>query len=130
MSQSDYIKHKRVATALITQMDMPSVLESGNYSSFLGYNIENTVMNTNPTLNQLIPSTNQIIFSMKLKTTQCPTFLACIHTNTRPNRKSIVIRNNIALPYVTPLTPLTDKQLSKYIDISIQGSRLCQCTNI
>ena len=127
MSQSDYIKHKRVAAELVNQSKLPPMLDAGDYTSFLGYNLENTILNTKPDLNQLIPTTSQLVFDMKLQVKACPSFIACNLTNTRPNR---VLDGNGTPPYVTPISPLTDKQLTKYINTTIQASDLCKCSNI
>lgn len=130
MSQSDYIKHKRIATELVYQTELPPVLDSGAYTSYFGYHLENTIIDTKPTLDQLIPSASQLVFNMKLQTKYCQDFIGCIKTNTRPNR---VLNGNVpynTCPYVTPLTPITDKQLAKYVNITIQGSDLCNCSNI
>jgi hypothetical protein len=130
MSQSDYIKHKKIATELLYQTDLPPVLNSGDYTSFFGYHLENTIIDTKPTLDQLVPSASQLVFNIKLQTKYCQDFSGCILTNKRPNR---VLNGNVpdkTAPFVTPLRPLTDKQLSKYVDITVQGSDLCQCSKI
>jgi len=128
MSQSDYIKHKRVATELEINKN-PPVFNSGVYTSFLAYNLESTIINTKPDLSQLIPSTSQIIFNMKLQVKSCPAFIACNNTNIRPNRVNSAYVPSGTFPYVSPSRPITEKQLSKYIDLSIHKSNLCNCVS-
>ena len=135
MSQSDYIKYKRVASQLVNQKKLPPILDSSDYTSYFGYNLESTIVNKKPDLSQLIPSASQLVFSMKLNVNSCPTFIECINTNTRPNR-SLTLNGNCnpnvlnTPPYVTPISPLTEKQLAKYVNLSIKASDLCLCSGI
>ena len=85
MSQSDYLKNKKIATILKEQADLDSVLSADLYTSFKTkgtlYALKNT--NTIPTYSQLASETthhNQYDCSSN-------TFILDKLTNTRPNRK-------------------------------------------
>jgi hypothetical protein len=91
MSQSDYIKFKKTATKIsidnrsINNKE-PAVFESGNYTDFKQFNLENTINNTSPTFNYIVPTGHQIVFGMDKVVSSCPGFIDCIDTNVRPNR--------------------------------------------
>jgi len=85
MSQSDYIKYKRVSTVLHNDT-MPPVMTEQNYIDFKQYTVENTIPDTKLIENTLIPSGSYLIFDMLKQTTSCPTFPLCQNTDTRTNR--------------------------------------------
>jgi hypothetical protein len=85
MSQSDYLKYKRVSTELKIN-DQPRVFPTQEYIDYKQYSMENATKNTKITYNQLIPPNRKIIFNMEKKTSSCPTFIICKSTNTRTNR--------------------------------------------
>jgi hypothetical protein len=85
MSQSDYLKFKRIQTQLKDSSFNP-VLSNQDYIDFKQYSIETTVQNTGKLYNELSPSNTNIVFGMNKKLTNCPTFIVCNDTNTRPNR--------------------------------------------
>lgn len=85
MSQSDYLKYKRISTQLKIDK-LANVLSNQQYTDFKQYSIENTVSNTTTLFNELlIPNTN-IIFNMQKNISSCPTFPICLNTNTRAYR--------------------------------------------
>jgi hypothetical protein len=98
MSQSDYLKYKRVATQLRIDKLSP-VLSNQQYTDFKQFSIENTIMNTTTLLNELAPPNTNIIFGMQHNGSSCPTFPICIDTQTRTYR---IPMGNI---YFTP-TPI------------------------
>jgi|DEB19_MinimDraft_2_1074335.scaffolds.fasta_scaffold163518_1 hypothetical protein len=87
MSQSDYLKYKRVSTALkIDGNDKIPVLESQNYVNYKQYALENTIENTSVLYNRITPANKRVIFGMDKNTTSCPSFIVCRNTQSRPNR--------------------------------------------
>jgi len=86
MSQSDYIKYKRVSTVLKRSSELPPVLTEQNYLDYKQYAIWNSIPDTKLNENNLIPSGTFLIFDVLKKTTHCPTFPVCVDTNTRVNR--------------------------------------------
>ena len=109
MSQSDYIKFKRVSTQLKNGKLNP-ILPYEQYNSFVGYSLETTIPDTKPELNQYLLQGQQIVFGMTLQVDACPSFLVCNNTNLRPNR----VANTGSEISPWPLRPLTRKQLSNY----------------
>lgn len=122
MSQSDYIKYKRVSQELKAINKLAPVLDPNDYVDYKEYSLENSIQNTKLQYNQLIPSGKKIIFNMeKSNTTTCPVFTICKNTNARTNRKPLL--GSQFMP--KPLRPLTQKQLGK----DISELNICVCTN-
>jgi len=108
MSQSDYIKYKKVNTVL--QLDASSnflpVLNSQDYSDYKEFVLENTIANSKTIYRRITPSTTQVVLNMEknkslvqnmgTSKTNCPSFLMCNNTNTRPYRV------NMSDVYFTP----------------------------
>ena len=85
MSQSDYLKYKRVSTQLRIDAQ-PTVIESRKYVNFKEYTLENTIVNTKPILNRVTPIGRQPIFGMDKAVSSCPTFNLCSRSYNRTNR--------------------------------------------
>lgn len=86
MSQSDYLKRKRVATVLYNDSTLYPVFSEKNLLDFKQYSLENTIVNSKPTTNRIVPSNKQVVFGIQQTVSSCPTFTVCSGTNTRPNR--------------------------------------------
>ena len=87
MSQSDYIRHRRVAAELAQQSKLPPVLESGQYTSYKEFSLENTIVSKAPTYNNMVPANVSVVFDMRLPScASCPQFILCSGTNRRANR--------------------------------------------
>lgn len=83
MSQSDYIRRKRVANQLLEPKKQPSVLNSGSYMDYKEFALENTLASVS-TKN---PYESVGIFNLGIKSTShCPGFILCSGTNARLNR--------------------------------------------
>jgi hypothetical protein len=90
MSQSDYIQHKRVAVELKTQSKLPSTIESGKYTNYKEFELENTIASTKLRYDKLLQANSVNVFGVPVINAQnCTTFTLCSGTNTRPNRKPI-----------------------------------------
>ena len=95
MSQSDYLKSKRISTQLridnqidvgMTATNQPAVFTSQNLQNYKQYTLTNTIINTKPTLNRLTPKLRQRVYDMDKVVSGCPTFIACKNTQQRNNR--------------------------------------------
>ena len=76
MSQSDYIEYKKRAIELKRQQDLPPVLTQDDYIAFKQFSLENMIVSTNQTNNELLPAGTKIIFDLtRSNTTSCATFL-------------------------------------------------------
>jgi len=127
MSQSDYIKYKRISTVLKSSRDLPPVLTEQNYVDYKQYAIENSIPDTKLIENTLIPSGSFLIFDVLKKTTNCPTFPVCKRTNTRVNRvpmsKVYFTPKPVAKYVKTPYVPMnmnncyTNKRFSNSVYI-------------
>jgi hypothetical protein len=125
MSQSDYIKYKKISYELKSLSKFPSTLETGDYTRFLEYSSENAYANPKPSYNLLTQNTNKIIFGMEKNTTNCPSsFTICKDTNSRVNRVLSTVSNPVKLP----VRPLTRKQIESQPNSSTSRNNLCNCT--
>lgn len=101
MSQSDYLKYKRVSTRLRVDNDttnQPPVFASATLTQNQQYALSNSITNTKLRYNQLVPSGSQPVFSMEKVVTNCPTFPVCKDTNTRTNRVPMTCRADPSVP--------------------------------
>lgn len=122
MSQGDYIRYKRVAQELKVQTKLPAVLDSGKYTNYKEFSIENTVVNDITTYDRVIPTNTRIVFGMERPhATSCPTFDVCNKTDDRSNRKEA--------PY-SQLQPasLTNIVLKKMGALQFDNAH-CKCVN-
>lgn len=132
MSQSDYIKYKRVANQLrvdTTLEQQPAVFDSQRLLDYKQYALENTVVNTVPALNRLVPSGRQRVFNMDKVVDSCPTFPVCSGTNLRTNRRPMLD------VYFTPIPNPNDIKVMKNAanqksacDCALSsGGNVCKC---
>jgi len=87
MSQSDYIRHKKMANILRDQENLGNVLNSQDLTNFKTFQISNTILDGNIYNNQLIPANKQIVFDIEMEISgNCPNIVFCTGTNDRANR--------------------------------------------
>ena len=88
MSQSDYIKYKRVSTQLYldASYNQSPVFTAQTYLDYEQFQLENTIKNWSNNYRLMTPSGEQIVFNMEKRVSKCPTFQICSGTNIRPNR--------------------------------------------
>jgi len=128
MSQSDFLKYKRISTILNVDNKTPSVnspnklpavLNAEDYVSYKEYALENSLINSKCTPNQLQDTT---VLNMELYPSNCPTF-ACTNTNTRPNR---VLNPKIQTAKTSlPTAPLNFKTAEMLKLNTIQKTKYC-----
>ena len=100
MSQSDYLKYKKISTALkIDGNDKLPVFESQKYLNYKQYALENTINNSSVLYDRITPANKRVVFGMDKNATSCPNFIICQNTQSRPNRVAM------AEVYFTP-TPM------------------------
>ena len=129
MSQSDYIKYKKIATQLridnsgaknnVLNSQNTPVLKSQNYTDFVEYALENSITNNKIIYHQITPSGKQIIMDMEKITTNCPSFKVCTGTNTRSNRIPMSQGYNNPTP-----VPLSIKQIKKR-EFNLKNECIC-----
>ena len=100
MSQSDYIKYKRVAVELKNQAkNLAPVIGAGQYVDYKAFTLENTIINTKQDYKKLTPSNSVNVFGMQINTpSNCSTFTLCTGTNSRVNRKPLTGTQSAAQP--------------------------------
>ena len=87
MSQSDYIKHKKMANILKHQENLGNVLSSQELTNFKTFELSNTIYDNSITYNQILPGNKQNIFNMEMEISgNCPNIVFCVDTNLRANR--------------------------------------------
>lgn len=91
MSQGDYLKRKQVAHALRidggnTNNNQPAVFGSHDLLRYKQYQIVNDDSSTTVNYNLIKPADTKLVFDMERKVANCPTFVVCKDTDTRPNR--------------------------------------------
>lgn len=94
MSQSDYIRHKKIANILKHQNDgeynkknLGIFVHSQDLTNFKTFELSNTIYDRNVTYNQILAGNKQNIFNMEMKISgNCPNVIFCTNTNNRPNR--------------------------------------------
>ena len=88
MSQSDYIRYKKVSNQLLEVNKLNAILDSQDYTQFKQYYLESNIPNTNITFNQLNLQGYTNVFDINKKIKYCPTnnFIMCNNTNIRDNR--------------------------------------------
>ena len=93
MSQSDYLKSKRISNLLRIDnqkvnnvTNQSAVFTSQDLQDYTQYALTNTIVNTKPTLNRLTPKLRQRVYDMDKVVSSCPTFIACKNTQDRNNR--------------------------------------------
>ena len=123
MSQSDYLKYKRVSTRLRVDNDItnqPPVFASATLTQNQQYALSNSITNTKPRYNQLVPSGRQPVFNMEKTVTNCPTFPVCKDTNTRTNRVSMTCRVDPSVPTPESLDIMTRNE-------AVNMKNACKC---
>jgi len=123
MSQGDYVKRKQVAQTLRadglhTPSRFPAVFSSQELLKYEQYQIVNNDSNTKIDYNLIKPTGKKIVFDMERNVANCPTFIVCRNTNTRPNR---VLNPVVACPFSNE--PLTWKETKN----TIGEKTLCIC---
>jgi hypothetical protein len=106
MSQSDYLKYKRVSTRLRVDNDttnQPPVFKSSTLHQNQQYALVNSITNTKPVYNRLVPSDRKSVFGMEKAVSGCPTFPVCTNTNLRTNRVPMTCRADPTVPSPEPL---------------------------
>ena len=103
MSQSDYLHHKKISLELKSQKKLSPILSGTDYTLYKQYSLEKNIKNTSKLYNQLVPTGTQVIFGIEtVNSNNCPDFLLCKNTNTRPNR---IAKNHIDFTPSVAKTP-------------------------
>ena len=88
MSQSDYLRRKRISNVLNLDAAKNPVYSSTQYGDFKQYQLENEITSTNISYRKIVPVSKQVILDMDRNVSNCPSFILCSGTSQRPNRVS------------------------------------------
>lgn len=133
MSQSDYIKYKRVQRELTelnqTPNKIPNVLQAGQYISYKEHSLENTIVKHNDMYDKLIDENVPIVFGMVKKcAANSPTFILCSNTHTRGNRTAILPLDVDEMPLFRYPQKDTMSKSQKMKWNSVRDTKYCSCT--
>jgi hypothetical protein len=117
MSQSDYIKLKRIVQVLKND-DLRPILDTKDYTNFSSYNLETTIKNTKIVFSRLVVEPNIEIFDMEKDVSNCAIFPLCINTNNRTNR----VLNTTSIP--TPLNKFKKNFIPKTCTFALQNGNV------
>jgi hypothetical protein len=90
MSQSDYLKRKRIATILRLDAARYPVFSEKDLLDFKQFSLENSITSDNEILNRTLPDNKRMIFNIEQTVDACPSFIVCSGTNERPNREPLI----------------------------------------
>jgi hypothetical protein len=132
MSQSDYIRHKRISNELIEQNKLSHVLNARQYTDYKEYSLENTIYSSTISYNKIIQANTPVVFGIQYnRASSCPSFvLYCGTTDTvhnpRPNRAPLtgaLVRPSSMMPLFGKYDPIRKKS-------DITKLKYCSCVNI
>ncbi len=128
MSQSDYIRHKKLARVMKDTTELSPVLASQEYTAYKEYSLETTVQNHKELYYRFLPEGTQFVFGMIVKNApNCITYPFCRNTDTRNNR---VLNSEDGIYYQPkPMRPIPLKIIKHTHPekVSIQSNPNCQC---
>ena len=98
MSQSDYLRRKRISNILYNDISDNPIYNSKTLLDFKQYQLENEIVSLNINNQKMGSAESQRIFNMDRNVTNCPTFIVCTNTSLRPNRVAHIGRMCNDLP--------------------------------
>lgn len=156
MSQSDYIKYKRISQEIsdsVSLSSMPQLLNGGNYIQYKGFSVENMIPSVQNTYFKYIPDNYVNVFGMQkdMCNNEClfRNFINCgkvVRPNTDMTPAYIITRNSTKptskwpmklTHWTTPIARLTENTLFNLettviqrVNDDILNSQNCNCKNI
>jgi len=100
MSQSDYIRYKRVAVELKDQRkNLEPIINSGQYTNYKAFTLENTILSSKSEYTKLKQTASVNIFGMQINNpSTCSVFTLCNGTNNRVNRRPLSGTQTVSQP--------------------------------
>jgi hypothetical protein len=137
MSQSDYIRYKKLSAELKEVSKLSPVLDSQKYTAYKEYSLENTITSVKNVYYRFIPEGTQFVYDIiRNNAGNCPNMEFCTDTNLRLNRIRV---NGEGFTYLNPanglnyepkpMRPLALKTI-KYTNpekVGIQSNMKCKC---
>jgi hypothetical protein len=128
MSQSDYIRHKKLARVMKDTTELSPVLASQEYTAYKEYSLETTIQNHKELYYRFTPEGTQSIFGMYINNApNCITYPFCRGTDSRNNR--VLNSENGVYYQPKPMRPIPLKTIKQTQPekVSIQNNVHCQC---
>ena len=127
MSQSDYIRYKRVNNEMAEMAKfprkMPSILESGKYISYKEYSLENTIVNHIEEYDKLNDPNYPIVFGMVKKCIVSEqNMIMCRGTDKRPHR---ILVTNTPMFNTPKISDISKQKRMKWN--TILDNKMCKC---
>lgn len=138
MSQSDYLKYKRISNQLridnqidagMTKTNQAPVFTSETLLNYKQYALNNTIVNNKLILSRLLLDGKQRVYDMDKKVNDCPTFIVCKNTQNRANHElsSGVYFDPINDNYETRIAPVTIRTYWDSIPPPANLKNECNC---
>ncbi len=127
MSQSDYIRHKKLSVELKEISKLAKVLESQKYTAYKEYSLENTIPSVKQVYYRFIPEGTQFVYEMiRNNASNCSDMQFCSNTDSRANRTADSV---YPLFDPKPMRPLALKTIktNNPEKVSIQNHIKCKC---
>lgn len=96
MSQSTNIEYNKTGQNLLFYSDYKGPLKNSDYVRFKSYQLGNTITNSVPTLNELVPPNKVNVFDISRDPSGCPQY------NCSSNTPPIKNPNNLTIPVIVP----------------------------
>lgn len=128
MSQSDYIRHKKLSSELKEVSKLSPVLDSQKYTAYKEYSLENTIVSEKNVYYRFIPPGTQFVYEMiRNNAGNCTDMSFCENTNLRDNRVLNSVNSTRYEP--KPMRPLALKTIKQTNPekVSIQNNIKCKC---
>lgn len=128
MSQSDYIRHKKLSTELKEASKLSPVLDSQKYTAYKEYSLENTIYSEKNVYYRFIPEGTQFVYEMiRNNAGNCTDMSFCTDTDLRHNR--VLNSENGTKFEPKPMRPLALKTIKSTNPekVSIQNNINCKC---
>lgn len=120
MSQSTNLEYNKTGQNLIFYDDFTGPLKNSDYIRFKSYQLVNTITNSTPTLNELVPPTKIDIFNIDRNTSNCPVYDCQSNTplilNPHNTTIPVIVAPNRSVPtgVLTDITqPLTASEMEE-----------------
>jgi hypothetical protein len=94
MSQSDYIRYKKLSNQLLHVKKWNAVLDAQDYTNYKEYYLESNISNTKPTLNKLNIEGYTTVFGMNKDISNCPTYIYNVCKNTHLNANRVLVTDH------------------------------------
>ena len=123
MSQSDYIRYKRIANELKEKQKLDPVIDSSKYSGYKAFTVSNSITNEKPTFAKLESVNSVNIFGMQINNGA----YGCIKFELGPFNKDVYRENRKKLMETQINSQPIPKKIDKFYHKTVEDLKLCKC---